>query len=684
MSSIFHGLNDPQRMAVQTVNGPLLVLAGAGTGKTKLITCRIANLIRMGVHPERIVALTFTNKAAREMRERISHLIGNSQAKSLFVGTFHSYCLKLLKANPREFGLAERFSLVATGDQVDLVRRATEERGWQQLFNPKDALFRISKLKNSSVSSELQDELREIAGSGSSDEDVMLHELREIYDRQLRINNAIDFDDCILKVVMSLATDTALRNRISGEIDFMLVDEFQDTNFLQLDLVRLLGKRTSNVCVVGDDDQSIYSWRGAVSRNIEMFERLFPGTVLVKLEQNYRCTMPILNAANSVIINNQFRKPKQLWSTKDSNQQIAVSSHSDEMSEANDVAKKIMSLRGQGQKYSDVAVLYRMNAMARGLEVALRNLDIPYRVYGGQSFFERKEVRDFLAYLRIAVQPDDRMSILRIINTPNRGIGLKTLEKVCAAADLTRKSIYSVLLDPPPEIGSSALKSIRSFVEVCQELGGEQAESLDALEALGHRIIKLSGLDREIRAKNSDQNSQDRKLRLLRSLPGWIANSAKSAGFGNSDKTLLNILDDMLLDSAAEEEDAETRDEVSLMTIHSSKGLEFSSVFLVGAEDDILPHQNSVDEGKVDEERRLFYVAITRAKELLEISHCAERSGGHEIKIKKPSRFLSEIDASTIAAPLTAEKIAEQKESRKSQTIQRLSDLKRSLKNVQM
>lgn len=676
-------LNTQQREVVETTQGPVLVLAGAGTGKTKALTMRIAYMISLGVKPESIAAMTFTNKAAREMKERLEALVGTKVASKVQLGTFHSFCLKLLREFGGHIGLPARFSLAGTGDQIDLLRRALQEDGNLTNVNVESLHAEISRAKNALMKpADFAKHAQHIA-IGLSTEHLL--QAYELYEGQLRLNRLIDFDDCIFKTVCLLEEHPDVRGKLAERFRYYLVDEFQDTNSAQLRIIELLGSGHKNVCVVGDDDQSIYSWRGALFETLERFESMFTGTKLIKLEQNYRCTNIILDAANTVIKNNTRRKEKTLWSQNDGTQPIEVSQLANEEEEARFIADKCMSLIGEGFRASDIAVLYRANNQARTLELALREMNIPYETFGGSSFFERKEVKDFLAYIRLIVRPNDRLAFYRVINTPNRGIGLKSLEKIDAAASRHELSPHAVAFKFTSELGLSgkSLQSLQTFLQDVESLRQWSLKAPDDVAALGHEIIKKFHLASDIRAHIKDVASQDRKIDALKSLPRWLASSAQDVLKEKSRLDIEEMLDRLTLN----DRDFSDRDEdgrpnkVSLMTIHASKGLEFPAVLICGLEEDLFPHRNSSGTSAgLMEERRLFYVAVTRAKKKLSLSWAMERGVGVMKASRLPSRFISELPASSCSDQNVAKTATERLEERKAKTVSSLQSLRASLK----
>lgn len=673
-------LNPPQYEAVTQIHGPVMIIAGAGTGKTRVITFRMAHMLRSGILPQQIVALTFTNKAAKEMKERLLELAGKA-ARGIFIGTFHSFCLRILREFPQEAGLDSRFSLAGTSDQLDLVRKALEERKWQGLYRPEDLLMRISAAKNALL---LPDEILSSNYQLNDKDPAVLAIVYDLYERQLKLNRVIDFDDCIFKTALLLRAQPDLCHRLQERWPYFLVDEFQDTNFSQLYLLEMLAKKHKNICVVGDDDQSIYSWRGALVETLDRFERSFTGTRLIKLEQNYRCSNVILHAANTVIRNNTGRKTKTLWSASKNEDPITLASHVDDVAEARWIALKCFSLMGKGVKPKDIGILYRANAQAKNLELALREQKIPYKVFGGSSFFERKEVKDFLSYFRLSVNHDDRLAFWRVINTPARGIGLKTLEKIEEQAKIHNVSPFEVLERGLVSLDTKTSQAAQHFVQTLRNLHSTPLVDSQNLEDRGLKIIKEFGLEEEIRHKTTHEGSRRRKQEALKRLPTWIKQLAESQIEEKGQLQLLDLLDQLSLSSdGTPSKDKGPSNQVALMTIHAAKGLEFPIVFVCGVEEEQLPHKNSVNsEVGLSEERRLFYVALTRAKEKLHLSYARERFSQFKKQERKPSRFLEELPNKGLITEHDAEMRAKVSESEKKEiNMNRLSKLKSSLRN---
>ncbi len=676
----FSQLNPEQYEAVTRVQGPVMIIAGAGTGKTRVITYRMAFMLQAGIAPSEIVAMTFTNKAAREMRVRLLELVGRN-GKGIVIGTFHSFCLKILREFAFEANLDSRFSLAGTSDQLDLVRKAMEERAWQGLYRPEDLLARISSAKNALLRPQ---DILNVSSERFEDKDpAVLAAIYDVYERQLKLNRVIDFDDCIFKTALLLQNNPELCLKLQQRWRYFLVDEFQDTNFAQLHVLELLAKTTRNICVVGDDDQSIYSWRGALVETLDRFEQIFPGTLLIKLEQNYRCSNVILHAANTVIRNNTGRKSKTLWSASQNQSPITLASHADDVNEAKWIAKKCFTLLGQGFKPKDMGILYRANAQAKAVELALREMQISYKVYGGSSFFERKEVKDFLCYFRLSVNIGDRLAFWRIINTPVRGIGLKTLEKIEESAKIHDKSPFEVLSLGLVELDSRARKATQEFVAAIKDLHHMPMSDVNDLELRGQRILKDFGLEDEIRNKTTHEGARRRKVDALKRLPAWIKSIAERQVEDRGQLQLLDLLDQLSLSDAEKDKDRGNDNHVSLMTIHAAKGLEFPVVFLCGLEEDQLPHKNSVNsENGLAEERRLFYVALTRAKIKLHLTYARERFSQFKKQTRKPSRFIEELPNKGLETEHDAEmRSVIEEEQKKEINMSRLSKLKQELRS---
>ncbi|MCX6117935.1 MAG: UvrD-helicase domain-containing protein [Proteobacteria bacterium] len=678
-------LNPEQRRGVETIVGPSLILAGAGTGKTRVITFRIAHMLDRGIAPEAIAAMTFTNKAAREMADRVRELVGKERASKIRIGTFHSFCLLILREFGTRLGLPKKFSLAGTSDQLDMLGRAIKEESSLTGVNLEALHAAISRAKNALLTpNEFAQRSMHLMLNLDGDSCAKAYEL---YERQLKLNRMIDFDDCIFKCVTLLENFPEVRAQLENRYRYYMVDEFQDTNEGQLRLLELVASKHNNVCVVGDDDQSIYSWRGAMFETLERFETMFKGAVLIKLEQNYRCTNTILKAANQVIKNNSKRKDKSLWSESVHEFPLYLEPNANEEDEAKWIALKCMSLIGEGGQAKEIAVLYRANNQARLIELALRELGIPYETFGGSSFFERKEVKDFLAYIRLIVRPDDRLAFWRIINTPHRGIGIKSLEKIEAACQASGHSPFLQAKKLSAELGLTS-KSLNALNEFIGELSTIQALEIDTpeqVQQLGDEVIRRFGLVSDIREHTKDAASRDRKIENLKSLPGWLSRCASDMINEQGKLDVHDLLDRLTLNDRdiSEKDDKFKSNRVSLMTIHASKGLEFPFVFLCGLEEELFPHKNSIGSIQgITEERRLFYVALTRAKLKLFLTYALERGTGAYKTSRLPSRFIKEIPPEIINGEVSERNFAPSKEEKVAKTISSFANLRAGLSGV--
>lgn len=623
-------LNPQQRAAVLHAEGPALILAGAGSGKTRVLTQRIAYLVEeKGVSPYNILALTFTNRAAREMRDRIDDLVGS--ARGMFVGTFHSLCSLWLRMDGENIGIDRNFSIYDDADQMGVLTQCLKELNIDDKQFPRRMFSnRISKAKNAALSpDEFAKEL------GVDERDVVIRVYR-LYEKKLQEYGGLDFDDLLMRAyeLLTKAPDVAARYR--ERYRYVMVDEYQDTNGVQYKLLRALCQGDPNLCVVGDDDQSIYGWRGANIQNILNFEHDYPGTKVYYLTQNYRSTNRILDAANHVIANNHGRKEKKLWSELGDGYPIDVFSARDEYEEARYVCERAQRLmEEEGIPYSDMAVLYRTHALSRVLEELCISCQIPYRIYGGQRFYDRREIKDLVAYLRVLVNPRDDVSLRRVINTPRRSIGDTTVQRLSDAAQESGVSLMDALLgvDALPIEARSKAK-LQAFSNMIAELIA-LSQTLPPTQLIAMLIERIEYV--KYLQNDRDQNAQGR----LENLDQFIASVADY-----EERADAPSLEDFL-QTVALSTDMDVPDEggtLTLMTLHSAKGLEFKAVFLVGMEEEIFPHVSSVlDEGELEEERRLCYVGMTRAQQRLILTHAAERRMRAERRRSKPSRFLKEI-----------------------------------------
>ena len=640
------GLNPEQRRAVEKTSGPLLVLAGAGSGKTRVLTHRIAHLIdEAGVAPWHILAVTFTNKAAGEMRERVERLVGEDCAGRLWIGTFHSICARLLRYESGAFGLHGDFTIYDAEDCRALVRRALDGLDLaEQDFPPRQVHGEISRAKNAMIGPEEFE--READGNPRRQR---VAQVFSAYEEGLRANNAFDFDDLIVEPVRQLQRHEEVLEKWRERWRHILVDEYQDTNRPQYLLTRLLAAEHRNLCVVGDDDQSIYRFRGADIRNILDFEKDYPETAVVRLEQNYRSTSRILAAANAVIGHNLDRKGKSLWTRGEEGPAIRLAECGDDRAEARHLVDSVRGrCREEGLSLSDAAVLYRANAQSRGLEEELRRQGIPYVLVGGVRFYERREVKDVLAYLRLLVNPADDISLLRVINTPRRGIGDRTVERLADHARRSGTSLIQAALEAGevPGLGGRAARAVREFAEVMESLAGSAGAGIP-LPELAREVMERSGY----REALEGQDAPDAQARLenLEELVNGMAEFA--AEREDEEAGLSEFLEQVALMTAEDEAGAPAGSEegtLTLMTLHGAKGLEYPVVAISGLEEELFPTMRAIeasrtDPGAVEEERRLCYVGITRARRHLLLSWARWRYLFGQAREMEPSRFLSEI-----------------------------------------
>ena len=626
-------LNPQQRIAVENTEGPLLVLAGAGSGKTRVLTYRVAHLMEKGVPAWKILAITFTNKAAKEMAERVQALTGEAGSEA-WISTFHACCARILRRDIEKLGYKRQFAIYDEDDRMSVIKAVLKELNLgDKEYPPKAVKAAISDAKNRMLSPD--EWLRD---AGDDFRNRKYYEAYRLYERTLKGNNALDFDDLLVKTLELLAEQPPVLEYYQNRFDYILVDEYQDTNRAQYELVRLLTGKKRNLCVVGDDDQSIYGWRGADIRNILDFEKDFPDAKVVKLEQNYRSTGNILDAANQVIAHNQGRKEKALWTQAGEGEKIALYHALDERDEAAFIAAMTRKLIAHGARAGDVAVLYRTNAQSRVLEEAFVRGGIPYHVYGGQKFYERREVKDLIAYMRALVNPDDDVSLRRIINEPKRGIGETTVEALQSYASSAEMSLMSAVLDVEnAPLAARPKKLIGEFAELMIDLT-EALYEKTASEFLEFMIDK-TGYVRALEAVKSDENAA--RIENIRELQGAVTEFERL----NPEGGLADFLENVALVADTDSLN-EGGGSVTLMTLHSAKGLEFDNVFLPGMEENIFPlARTSYDDELMEEERRLAYVGITRAKKRLFLSHARSRALYNSRSANELSRFVSEIPA---------------------------------------
>ena len=623
-------LNEAQREAVLATEGPLLVVAGAGSGKTRVLTYRVAHLIRTcGVKPNEILAITFTNKAAGEMRERLERMLGGT-ARAIWILTFHAACGRILRREAERLGYRATFSIYDDQDQVRLVKACLEELGKDpKRFSPRGIHAQISRMKDELVLPE------EALARVASFWDQTVAETYELYQRRLHASNAVDFDDLLMLTVEVLRRFPDALERWRKAFRYVLVDEYQDTNHAQYRLLRLLGGEHGNVCAVGDQDQSIYAFRGADIRNIVEFEKDFPGTRVVTLEQNYRSTNNVLRAANAVIEQNSERKPKRLFSDLGEGDPVRVIEVEDEHAEARFVAAEVAALIDGGLSASEIAVFYRTNAQSRVLEDVLVRQDVPYQVIGGPRFYERAEIRDATAYLSVLVNSQDATSLLRIANRPRRGIGDTSIARLVTHAEATGRTLFQAMADPEAAAVSPApCRAIRAFHATMESLMALSQEL--HVDELLERVLEKTGTTEALEAERTIEARG--RLENLQELVGVSREYRQQT----EEATVAGFLQDISLVSD-QDTIRDDRGLVTLMTLHNAKGLEFRAVFMIGMEEGVFPHVRSIEEQGVEEERRLCYVGMTRAMERLTLTHTMSRSLFGRREYNLASRFLDEL-----------------------------------------
>lgn len=633
MQEILEGMNEEQAKAVKHTDGPLLVMAGAGSGKTRVLTHRIAYLLsEKEVAPMNILAITFTNKAAKEMKERVTKLVGD-QAREIIMSTFHSLCVRILRRDGDKFGIDRNFAIYDASDSQTAVKEAFRINNVDpKVFNPKAVKYAISDAKNKLITPKVMKQQANDYG------EEKIAELYETYETILKKNQALDFDSLIMETHFLFQKNPEVLHYYQNRFQYIHVDEYQDTNKAQYELVKQLAARFQNLCVVGDSDQSIYKWRGADIYNILSFEEDYPNAKVILLEQNYRSTKKILQAANTVIENNQSRKPKDLWTENDDGTEIKLFKALDERDEARYVIDQVQELnRTKGTRYKEMAILYRTNAQSRAVEDVLVKSDIPYQIVGGTKFYDRKEIKDLLAYLRLITNPHDDISFQRVVNVPKRGIGKTSMEKLQMHAEINDLSLFDAVKESDftgmSKKASNQLNLFREMIEDWQQ----QQEFLNVTDMV-EQVLSRSGYEAEL-MKDRSIESQSRLENLEE-----FKTVTKQFEETSEDQTLISFLTDLALISDLDNTDEETKDKLTLMTLHAAKGLEFPVVFLVGMEENIFPHTRSLfDMEEMEEERRLAYVGITRAERDLFITHATSRTIFGRTQYNERSRFLDEI-----------------------------------------
>ncbi len=627
-------LNDRQKEAVLYGDGPLLILAGAGSGKTSVLTARVAYLIKeRGVDPRSIVAITFTNKAAKEMKDRIIKEVG-SVGYSIQISTFHSFGLRIIKENHNLLGYDRNFTILDSDDSLTVIKKILKELNIDsKRCNPKFIKNRISSCKNEMIT---PDKYKAFVNDEVSD---IIYKVYKKYQETLLRNNSLDFDDLLVKPIELFTKHPDVLASYQEMFKYIFIDEYQDTNEAQYTLSKMISAKYKNICVVGDDAQSIYSWRGANFKNILNFEKDYKDAKVILLEQNYRSTKTILNAANSVIKNNVQKKDKNLWTENEDGEKIKYVRALDEKDEASFVTKEVKNLRSEGVSLDDIAVLYRTNAQSRTIEEGFLNSNIPYKIVGAYAFYSRKEIKDLLAYLKLIYNPKDDVSLTRVINYPKRGIGPKTIDNLSMDAILNDTSMFDVI---------KSGKEL-AFKNMILEMK-EKSEELSLTETIDMVLLK-SGIKSDLESEHTLE--ADIRLENLEEFKSITKTFEEESGIAS----LEDFLNEVSLVSDVNDEKNDNTPKVTLMTIHSVKGLEFSYVFVIGMEENIFPHVNSVEEGSLEEERRLCYVAITRAKKKLYLVNALRRMLFGRSSVNMPSRFINEIDKKYIDMPQKKENV---------------------------
>ncbi len=645
-------LNEAQRAAVEYIDGPSLVIAGAGSGKTRVLTYKIAYLLSQGMKPWSIMALTFTNKAAREMKERIGKLVGNDLAQHLYMGTFHSIFSRILRAEAEHIGFNNNFTIYDESDSRSLIKAIVKEMGLDdKKYKPAAVHAKISMAKNNLMSAAAYESDAAIFEQNKRAQMPEVGKIFVAYVQRCKQANAMDFDDLLTLTYQLFREHEDIRHKYAARFDYVLVDEYQDTNHVQMSIVMQLCQEKQRVCAVGDDSQSIYSFRGANIDNILNYQRQFQGTRLFKLEQNYRSTQTIVEAANSLIKHNRNQIPKDVFSENAKGEKIQYKPAYSDKEEAAIVAKDVKRIRrDDGCQYSDFAILYRTNAQSRSFEEEFRKQGIPYRIYGGLSFYQRKEIKDIIAYFRLVANPDDEEAIKRIINYPARGIGATTVLKIADCAHQNQVSFWEVI-GAPERYGLAVTKGTMNKLETFRLLISsfiERAQTTDVYE-LGDAIIKESGISQDIMT-GKDADDQARQENLEEFLSGMSAFVKECREEGRFDELFLqDYLQDVALLTDADSDGDKDEPRVSLMTVHAAKGLEFPTVFVVGLEENIFPSPLSAASlRELEEERRLLYVAITRAEKHCILTNAKNRWRYGKMEFDNPSRFIDEIDGKLI------------------------------------
>lgn len=677
-SAILDGLNSEQKSAVSCVDGPVLIVAGAGSGKTRVLTSRIAYILEQGCDPSAVLALTFTKKAATEMKERIALMVGERKARRLYMGTFHSVFIKFLKEFAESLGYPKTFTIYDTGDSVSAIKTCLKELQLdEKVYKPKDVLGRISMAKNNLVTPAAYRRNANAIQNDASAKKPRIVDIYDLYAYKCKQAGVMDFDDILLNMNILLRDNPAALESISGRFKYIMVDEYQDTNFAQYLILKKLSETHKNLCVVGDDSQSIYAFRGAKIENILNFKKDYPQHHIFRLEQNYRSTQVIVNAANSVIAKNSARIPKECYSRGEEGEKIRLIQAYTEQEEAVLVASSIVSrIQSDKAEYQDFAILYRTNAQSRALEEALRKRNLPYMIYSGNSFFERAEVKDVMAYFKLAVNVNDDESFKRVVNKPARGIGDTSMTALTAAATEHKTSLFkAAFADDLEKFGlkAPAVKKIREFCEMMDKLAvrahKDDAYAVASAIAMESGIFMLyksdASIEGQARAANVEEllngvktYVEEKQNEIFEEMQaeGQVAEGVELAASDLPAVLLIDYLENVSLLSAVDVDEEDSMNKISMMTVHSSKGLEYPYVYVVGMEENIFPSGGFLSsENEIEEERRLFYVAMTRAKKNLQLSFAQTRMRHGKHESNSPSRFIKEIDKEYILNPLSLE-----------------------------
>ncbi|HTM65377.1 MAG TPA: UvrD-helicase domain-containing protein [Flavipsychrobacter sp.] len=645
MQEYLKGLNEQQQVAVEHIDGPLMIVAGAGSGKTKVLTTRIAHLMHHGVDAFNILALTFTNKAAAEMKERIEHILGNSEARNLYIGTFHSVFARILRAEANKLGYPNNFTIYDTDDAKSVLKSIIHDMKLDDKhYKPAYVYNRISAAKNNLVDAVTYKQDFHIQQEDARSNRPLMGDIYEAYAKRCFKNGAMDFDDLLFKMYLLLTHFPDVLAKYQHRFKYILIDEYQDTNIAQYQIIKMLGAVHENICVVGDDAQSIYSFRGATVQNILQFQDDYEDVRVVKLEQNYRSTQSILNVANTIISNNKNQIPKELWTSNSEGEKIKLVRTLTDNDEGRFIADGITEMKLRNHyRNKDFVILYRTNAQSRSFEESLRRMNIPYKLLGGVSFYQRKEIKDFLAYLRVIVNTQDEENIKRIINYPARSIGKTSVDRIMIAANQYDKTFWEVLQFPDMAgLKGASANAVENFVAMIQGFQTmlETGNAYDVAFAIGKRTGLVAELynDKSVEGLARYENVQE----LLNSIKEFTETPDEEGEL--RDKSLGSYLQQITLLTDADQDKGEDADAVKLMTVHAAKGLEFPCVFVVGMEENLFPSSMSLyDRADLEEERRLFYVAVTRAKERLWVTFATSRYRFGSLVQNDPSRFIDEI-----------------------------------------